>query len=306
MEKWDTILKRRDSIKNTNALRLLHRGEGPLECTVDYYAGYMCVWLYHEKDSLLFAQEQLAPFFAEIEKNYPLYGGVFKRANKNPHDQKLITEEKTWGQNIPSPLMVTENEILFNIMLTQNQHTGLFLDQRDNRSFVKNNSFHKKVANLFSYTCSFSLAAALGGATEVFSVDVSQPSLNWGRDNFKLNGLDDTKFNFVKKDVREWLKFQVKKNNMFDLIICDPPTFSKTKSGGFFSVEKEWKELVKDCSQILNKNGQGLFCTNHQAGKKENYHSILKKHFKTVEVLRPPSDFPATALETVQMYWCVK
>ncbi len=147
------------------------------------------------------------------------------------------------------------------------QNFGLFLDQRDRRDWVQGNSQGKKVLNLFAYTCGFSLAAALGKASEVVSVDLSKKYLEWGRENFQLNNLkdDDPKYRWVAMDSQDYLTWCGKKEKKFDLIICDPPSFSRhKKSKKTFKVDKDFESLIGSCFKQLNPKGVLMFSTNFE------------------------------------------
>ncbi len=156
------------------------------------------------------------------------------------------------------------------------QSPGLFLDQRDNRRRVLKIAKNKKVLNLFSYTCGFSVAAASGGATQVTSVDVSQRFLDRGKENFKANNLDPVKYEFFKQDVDVFLKGSLKRNRKFDLIICDPPSFGRTKDG-VFKLESAFAELIKNCWESLEKDGELLFCCNLEKWDMEALQAKIRK-----------------------------
>lgn len=300
----------------TDAFRCVHRGEMSLiDCAVDFYVGWLCIWVYDEKTSLAKIEELLAPYLKKLFAYYEASGAIIKRNLKNPHSRGLVQEQKIIGETPPDFFDVTENGLKYRVSLTQGQHVGLFLDQRDNRLRVRQMTEKRRVANLFSYTASFSIAVAAGGADMVVSVDSALPCLETGKLGFVLNGLEkicDAKF--IKDDVRAWLKRQVRKSESgqgtekFDLIICDPPTFSMTKSGGNFSVEKEWRYLAEACRKIITQDADLLFCTNHRHGSKDQYREILEEIFSQVVTVAAPLDFPNLDenQEHVKMFWCRK
>lgn len=297
----------------TDAFRCVHRGEmRAVDCAIDFYGGWLCVWIYDEApfDGI---EARLKPYLKKLSARYRARGAILKRNLKNPHSQGLISEQKIIGEAPPAVFNVTEHGLKFKVSLTEGQHAGLFLDQRDNRARVKNLASGRRVANLFAYTCSFSVAAMAGGASEVISVDVAKPCLETGRANFDLNGFGGTgRGKFIQEDVRTWLKRQARKadkegpDTKFGLIICDPPTFSTTKEGGMFSVDREWKSLAESCSAILAPKGEILFCTNHREGGRDDYGAVLRTHFSSVVDVPAPIDFPVvdTRREHVKMYWC--
>lgn len=285
----------------TDAFRCVHRGEMKLDCAIDFYAGWLCLWIYDELTPLPQLEEYLAPYLKKLFARYQARGAVIKRTLKNPHSRGLVQEQKILGESPPDFFEVTENGLKYRVSLTTGQHVGIFLDQRDNRLRIRQLAKDKQVANLFSYTSSFSIAAAAGGAKSVVSVDSASPCLETGKLGFELNALQNGKF--IKEDVRSWLKRQKEK---FDLIICDPPTFSKTKLGGNFSVEKEWPLLATACRKIANSGADFLFCTNHRQGDKDKYQKVLREIFSHVTPTPPPLDFPTLDehQEHVKMWWC--
>lgn len=285
----------------TNTFRCVHRGEMKLGCAIDFYAGWLCLWIYDELTPLPKLEEYLAPYLKKLFARYQARGAVIKRNLKNPHSRGLVQEQKILGEAPPDFLDIMENGLKYRVSPTLGQHVGLFLDQRDNRLRVRQLAKDKNVANLFSYTCSFSIAAASGEAKNVISVDSAAPCLETGKLGFEKNNLKNGKF--IKEDVRSWLKRQKEK---FDLIICDPPTFSKTKSGGNFSVEKEWPFLATACRKMSSPNADFLFCTNHRQGDKDKYQKVLREIFSHVTSTPPPLDFPTLDenQEHVKMWWC--
>jgi 23S rRNA (cytosine1962-C5)-methyltransferase len=257
-------------------------------------------------------EEHLAPYLKKLSARYGARGAVIKRNLKNPHSRGLVQEQKIIGETPPTHIEVAEHGLKYRVSLTEGQHTGLFLDQRDNRLRVRQLAAGKRVANLFAYTCSFSLAAVSGGAATVVSVDAAAPCLEIGKTALALNGLDKTSAtHFIKDDVRLWLKRQSRKSDTdshekFGLMICDPPTFSTTKAGGRFSIEPEWESLAKACRKLGSSDADFLFCTNHRAGRKDHYQHILDGIFKHVAVTPAPLDFPVIDenLEHIKMFWC--
>jgi 23S rRNA G2069 N7-methylase RlmK/C1962 C5-methylase RlmI len=159
--------------------------------------------------------------------------------------------------------VASENRLKHELRTESGQSLGLFLDQRLQRNWVLENSKCKSVLNLFSYTCGFSVAAALGGASEVTSVDTNKNVLNWGRRNFELNGLESAGAKFFCRDSVSYLDQCRGKNLKFDLIICDPPAFSRGEKG-IFKIEASLEPLLKSCLVCLNDGGDLLFSANSE------------------------------------------
>lgn len=158
--------------------------------------------------------------------------------------------------------IVKEDGAYFYVNFTDYLDTGLFLDHRNMRSRVKAASNNKSVLNLFAYTCTASVHAAMGGAKKVTSVDLSQNYLDWGKQNFALNGLDvmGSKFSFVAADIFEWIKSNTEQ---FDVIFIDPPTFSNSKKfQGTFDVQRDHAALINRAMNRLSAGGVLYFSNN--------------------------------------------
>jgi len=156
-----------------------------------------------------------------------------------------------------------ENGVRYHGRRNQGHNYGLFLDQRQNRKSLGEMVQGKSVLNLFSFTCGFSLCAALGGASEVASVDLSQKYLDWGKDNFMANSLNPENYSFYGMNAEKYLVWALKKEKKFDHIICDPPSFSRSKTG-FFRIEKDYGRLLSQCWQVLAPGGVLWFSTNYE------------------------------------------
>lgn len=158
--------------------------------------------------------------------------------------------------------VVREDGGYFYVNFTDYLDTGLFIDHRNMRQLVKAASTGADVLNLFAYTCSASVHAALAGAKSVTSVDLSQNYLDWGKQNFALNGLDlsTSKYRFVAEDIFEWIKDNTEQ---FDTIFIDPPTFSNSKKfQGTFDVQRDHTALINRAMNRLRSGGVLYFSNN--------------------------------------------
>ncbi|WP_313205767.1 bifunctional 23S rRNA (guanine(2069)-N(7))-methyltransferase RlmK/23S rRNA (guanine(2445)-N(2))-methyltransferase RlmL [Psychrobacter faecalis] len=155
-----------------------------------------------------------------------------------------------------------ENGAYLYVNFTDYLDTGLFIDHRNMRARIKDNSRGKSVLNLFAYTCTASVHAALAGAKKVTSVDLSQNYLDWGKQNFALNGLNvsSNKYQFVAADIFEWIKGNTEQ---FDIIFIDPPTFSNSKKfQGTFDVQRDHAALINRAMNRLTSDGVLYFSNN--------------------------------------------
>ena len=137
---------------------------------------------------------------------------------------------------------------------------GLFIDQRENRRFVRDLA-PNTLLNCFAYTCSFAVAAATVGAKTV-SVDLSKKSLARGRENFALNSVPTTDHRFIADDVMAVLPRLARKGEKFDVIILDPPTFSRTHRGRTFQVENDFETLLLAALEVAERDARILLSTN--------------------------------------------
>ena len=160
--------------------------------------------------------------------------------------------------------IVPEGGLKFIINLTDYLDTGLFLDHRITREMVRKEAKGKNVLNLFCYTGSFSVYAAAGGAATVTSVDLSNTYINWAKRNMQYNKLfQDSKHDFVQGDVLDWCNYLPQ--NAYDLIICDPPTFSNSKRmEGEWDVQRDHVFLLKKLLRASTDNGKIYFSNNYR------------------------------------------
>lgn len=180
------------------------------------------------------------------------------------------------------------------VNMTDYLDTGLFLDHRMTRQMIFDQSRDKKVLNLFCYTASVSVHAALGGASQVTSVDMSATYINWAKENFELNELVDVKkYQFVQADCVDLLRkphgYKIDEN--FDLIFLDPPSFSNSKKmRDALDIQQDHEELISLSMKLLNENGTLIFSTNRKGFK---LNDSIKSQFKVTDVTRQtiPEDF---------------
>lgn len=260
---------RRDRLYNLNpdstqSLRLVHNKNDfkDLGFTVDQYGRVLLLSYYTEKWTS--ADETLFKYFANSRQK-PIIVRLMHNRGKDPTNksQFFIFPDQYASSELPSVWTSQENNISYEIRSDSGQSFGLFLDQRLQRNWVLHNSREQEVLNLFSYTCGFSVAAALGGASQVTSVDTSKNVLNWGKRNFALNSLEPEKHKFLHRDSLDYLALCLKKEIKYDLIICDPPSFSRGENG-IFKIENRLEDLLKMCLGSLKKNGVLLFSTNFE------------------------------------------
>jgi len=160
---------------------------------------------------------------------------------------------------------VREAGLSFLVNLDSYVDTGLFLDHRNTRAYVRERARGSRFLNLFSYTGSFTVYAAAGGAASSESVDLSNTYLEWASRNFRLNGIDPGRHALVRADAFGWLSEAVRQRRQFDLIILDPPSFSNSaKMRDVLDVTRDHPRLVDHCMALLADGGELIFSTNRR------------------------------------------
>jgi len=205
--------------RGVSGFRLLFgESDGIPGVTVDHYAGHCLLTttassLQTIVPSVVRAVMKLEGIASVLRRDAQAAGGLVVLAGSPP----------------PRDLSVEEYGIRLSVDLSRGQKTGLFLDHRENRAYVRDHAQGARVLNLFSYTGAFSLAALKGGAEHVTSVDSAKPALAASRDNFRLNGFDPEAHDFACQDAFDWLAEARAKRAAFDLVVSDPPSFAKKK-----------------------------------------------------------------------------
>jgi len=192
---------------------------------------------------------------------------------------------------------VRENGVRYALDFAAGYSAGLFLDQRMNRTALRNFA-PKRMLNTFAYTCAFSVVAALAGA-ETVSVDLSRKSLDRGRANFALNGLGaDARHKFIADDVLEMLPRLARRGEKFDAIVLDPPTFSRGNNGRRWQVAQHLEDLVVVAMEAAAPSARILISTNctkiQHADLERVARFALKFHRRPGDLHREaqPPDFP--------------
>jgi 23S rRNA G2069 N7-methylase RlmK/C1962 C5-methylase RlmI len=231
--------------------------------------------------------------------NY-LEPGIFKELeqvlNKVLHINSFFYKKNsmdnfTLPDNRPKKIILEEYGNRFLINLSDYLDTGLFLDHRETRKWIAGLSQNKTILNTFAYSGSFTVCAANAGALKTYSVDISSVYCQWIKENLELNGLSTDKNWIYKMDTLEFFKYAKKKNLIFDIIIIDPPTFSKNK-GKSFSVQKDHPKLINDALEVLSPSGFILFSCNYRGFRmalKDLPPCVIKEKLDTI-----PPDYSGT------------
>lgn len=164
--------------------------------------------------------------------------------------------------------VVQEQGLKFLVNFTDYLDTGLFLDHRITRRRLRDAARGQRFLNLFAYTGTATVYAVAGGARASTTVDLSRTYLDWAQRNLALNGLDGPAHRCMQADVRDWLREARAHGERFDLVFCDPPTFSNSKRmEGVFDVQRDHAALIADALALLAPGGLLVFSTNAQRFK---------------------------------------
>lgn len=193
------------------------------------------------------------------------------------------------GPQLPEFFTGKENGLVARLSFHSGYSQGIFIDQRDNRATLRQLVRPgQTVLNTFAYTGFFSIAAAMSGAVTT-TLDLSQVYLDWARENFRLNQLDPEDHFFCKGDTFHWLRRFARQERSFDVIILDPPTFSRDDKGRVFRVEKDYGRLFDLAAACLAPGGRILASTNYRGMSVAEFCRQLKG--AKLEAVPMPFDF---------------
>lgn len=238
--------------------RLFHgRGrcwEGLEHITVDWLQGIMLVCLFREPptDQLQALQTMLLQLSESDEWRGSGAHSLLLQQRYLPDSpmQRLVGE-------LPEEWIIEEDGLRYLLDLGRKQNTGLFLDMRLGRRWVREHARGQRVLNLFAYTCGFSVAALAGGAEHVVNLDMAKAALARGRDNHRLNDHALSRVSFLGHELfKSWGK--VKRHGPYDLIIIDPPSFQK----GSFALTRDYQKILRRLPELLSAEGSVLACVN--------------------------------------------
>ncbi|MEO7676806.1 MAG: class I SAM-dependent methyltransferase [Verrucomicrobiota bacterium] len=252
----------------------------------------------------------------QLAKRFSLRGVYHKNLDRRVRQlaSQASSPQLIAGEIAPDDFVVRENSVQFALSFSEGYSVGLFLDQRENRRrlltrYVAPRFFLESepgkisgapvgVLNTFSYTCGFSVCAAISGA-RVTSLDLSKKYLDWGKRNFALNQLDPAAHEFIFGDAFDWMKRLAKKKRTFDVVILDPPTFSNSKAEEIFQAGRDYGKLVRAALPLLKSGGVLLASTNAANLKPETFLTTVESAVGSAQrkimlqhYVPQPVDFP--------------
>jgi len=241
--------------------RLFHgrgrRWPGLEQLTVDWMQGVVLVSLF--KEPAVDELEGLKRLLAELIQT-PVWTDSQAHTLLLQHRYLPDSHTETLLGETPQEWTLIEGGLRYRVDFGKKQNTGLILDMRYGRDWVRANAAGKRVLNLFAYTCGFSVAAIEGDAEFVVNLDMSRAALSRGRDNHRLNGHDLSRVSFLGHELfKSWGK--VKSTGPYDLVIIDPPSFQK----GSFLLTKDYQRVLRKLPELLTADGTVLACMNDPA-----------------------------------------
>jgi 23S rRNA (guanine2445-N2)-methyltransferase / 23S rRNA (guanine2069-N7)-methyltransferase len=193
-------------------------------------------------------------------------GNEYKKVYyKERRRQKGDSQYQRLNEETSESMVVNEGRARFEVNLSDYLDTGLFLDHRPVRALLAEMTAGKTLLNLFCYTASATVQAALAGAKSSLSVDMSNTYLDWAQRNFELNSLSSSKHQLLRADCLKWLE---EDSQTFDVIFLDPPTFSNSKKmESVLDVQRDHPELIRQAMAKLNPEGTLVFSNNFRKFK---------------------------------------
>ena len=242
----------RKKLVDTNCCRIIF-GEADFlpGIVIDKFSDVLVV------ESLALGIDLLKPRILTILKEILVQDGITIRGIYERSDAKVRLNEGMErfkgfiGEPFDTKVEILENGVRYIVDIEDGQKTGFFLDQKDNRASIHKLCKNAKVLDCFTHTGSFALNAGIAGAREVIGVDASQTGIDQATQNAKLNLLED-KVSFVCADVFELLPSLEEKGEKFDVVILDPPAFTKSRNSiknavkGYREINLRGMKLVSD------------------------------------------------------------
>lgn len=266
------------------AKRLFHgRGKcfpGLEQVTVDWFAPALFITIFQQQTDEF--EQQVCDV---VSQAFPAFDGalLIQRRYILGAPVEIISGE------LPPHHVVNENGANYQVKLLDGQNNGLFLDMANGREWMRQHAKGRHVLNLFSYSCSFSLAAMQGGAEAVVNIDMSHGALKLGKINHKLNDIDCTNVKFFRHDIfKSWGK--LKRYGPYQTIIFDPPT----NQVGSFTAAKDYAKLLRKVPQLASDNADLLVCLNAPDLDKAFIESLMSQELpsaKFIAMVDNPSVF---------------
>ena len=290
-ENLETDILEKTAAKGLEFLRLFHGRGGCFEgwefLTIDAIDSVLSIAYFNEIDETL------------DKKLHELYERVF-----NTGSYEAIVLQRRYLPKAPSELLfgqlreklyAIENGLSYKLNLLNNQNSGFFADMKIGREFVRDQAKGKRVLNLFSYTCAFSVVAYKGGADSVVNVDMSKNVLETGRTNHRINDLEIRGTRYMPYNILKSFS-RIKKAGPYDLIIIDPPSFQK----GSFAATSDYQKIIRRLDELASDECTVLSCLNSPSLDSQFILDLYEEQapsFKFVKRLASMESFPSKESE---------
>ncbi|MBL9023699.1 MAG: class I SAM-dependent methyltransferase [Myxococcales bacterium] len=284
---------------DTTALRIANaEGDALPGISLDLYGEHGVLSLYDVLDEATLARVLEGATSAGLRGVYAKFRP--KDASRLPDTRRedVAPAAPLAGEAAPESFEIVERGVPFEVHLGDGLSTGIFLDQRENRARIRELAKGARFLNLFAYTGSFSVVAALGGARSTTTVDISRTVLAWAERNLARVGAHAPDHVTVESDAVGFLDRAARKGERFDLAVLDPPSFSTTKKRTF-SAESDYADLAARTLKVMAPGGRLLACTNHRGITMSRFRKMLHEAARLagvtaaqVKSLPAPADFP--------------
>lgn len=281
--KKNHLERRHDLGSSTDCMRVYDRNQASVPVTVDLYGKYARLTDFSDEGlSQDFIDELKAACVSNLylEPSDVIVTRRKKRAEGEQHEKTELE---------PVVTTVSENGLFFDVNLTTYADTGLFLDQVLARQFIREQSAGADVLNLFSYTGSFSVYAAAGGANSVTSVDLSSTYTAWAERNLEKNGFSGSPFKCMAQDASVFVRKAIEEGRRYSIIIFDPPSFSNShKMEKDFDISRDFPQWIRSLERLLTRDGFIYFSTNLSLFEMKGLDGVDLKTANVTDIFRAP------------------
>ena len=283
----------------TNAYRLINaEADGLPGLIVDRYKDILVI------QCLTLGIDKRKDLLTEILADLIQPSGIYERSDASVRQKEGLPRNKgvIWGKVPDDELIINENELQFLVDIHNGHKTGYYLDQRSNRSILRQSSFstNKSILNVFAYTGGFSVYAAAAGAGTITNVDSSIPALELAERNMALNGFVRPSDEYIAGDAFEVLRDFQEVGQRFDLVILDPPKFAHSK-GDVQRASRGYKDLNRLALHLLNPGGLLMTFSCSSQISEDLFQKILfsatvdaKRHVQIIQRLGQSADHPVS------------
>ncbi len=265
---------------STTAYRLVNSSADEIpDLSVDFFAGVLIASLYTE-----LSEKQENVLLEVLAATFQPVSIYLKRRPKearhvaNVDRDSLAPDAPVWGKRMDE-IEILEHGVKYLIRPGGDLSVGLFLDMREPRAWLGHHVAGKTVLNTFAYTCGFGLVASLNSATRAVNLDLSRRVLDWGEENYRLNKLEPKRFDFIAGDVFDWLHRFSRREDKFDVVVLDPPSFANSRHMRF-SAAANYDRLIELAASIVAPDGLLLACCNNAQLSRRDFYAQIKTGLK--------------------------